>query len=95
MKGSKARTAASRTKTPDNRKQAVSKQDMAYISINSRPWANVYINGKLIKATPLIKYSLPAGKYKIQFKNSKFNIDKTFPIELKSGEHQRMIKNFN
>jgi len=96
MKGGKARTStAGKTRPQETRKQAVSKQSMAYISINSRPWANVYVNGKLVKATPIIKHSLPAGNYKIQFKNSKFNIDKTFPVELKPGEHQRMIKNFN
>lgn len=77
------------------KKSANNQKDVAYISINSRPWANVYINGRLVKATPIIKHSLPAGNYKIQFKNPKFSIDKTFPVELAPGEHQRMIKNFD
>lgn len=73
----------------------IAKDIEAFVSINSRPWANIYINGKLIKSTPIIKFSLPAGTHKIQFKNPKFNIDKVFPIELKPGEHIRMIKNFD
>lgn len=79
----------------EKNKPSVNAKEQAFISINSRPWANVYINGKLVKATPIIKHSLPAGSYKIQFKNPKFNIDKTFPVDLKPGEHQRMIKNFD
>ncbi|MGI6395117.1 MAG: protein kinase domain-containing protein [bacterium] len=70
------------------------KAEMATISISSTPWANIYINGKLLKATPIINHPLPAGNYKIQFKNPKFNIDKTFPVELKPGEHYRLPKNF-
>lgn len=73
----------------------IAKDIEAFVSINSRPWANIYINGKLIKSTPIIKFSLPAGTHKIQFKNPKFNIDKVFPIELKPGDHIRMIKNFD
>ncbi|HNW82113.1 MAG TPA: serine/threonine-protein kinase [bacterium] len=77
------------------KKSQIAKDIEAFISINSRPWANIYINGKLIKSTPIIKFSLPAGTHKIQFKNPKFNIDKIFPVELKPGEHIRMIKNFD
>lgn len=96
MKNAPAATTSQQAKKVETGKRpAVSQKETAFISINSRPWANVYINGKLIKATPIIKHPLPAGSYKIQFKNPKFNIDKTFPVELSSGEHQRMIKNFD
>jgi len=83
------------SKKDTKKSSGIAKDIEAFVSINSRPWANIYINGKLIKSTPIIKFSLPAGTHKIQFKNPKFNIDKTFPIELKPGEHIRMIKNFD
>lgn len=83
------------SKKDTKKSSGIAKDIEAFVSINSRPWANIYINGKLIKSTPIIKFSLPAGTHKIQFKNPKFNIDKTFPIELKPGEHVRMIKNFD
>lgn len=79
---------------PDNVSEKIAKNEESFISLNSRPWTNIYINGKFIKSTPIIKFSLPAGTHKIRFKNQKFNIDKTFPVELDSGEHIRMIKNF-
>jgi serine/threonine protein kinase len=95
MKNAPALPLQTPKKAEQGKKSATSAQEEAFISINSRPWANVYINGKLVKATPIIKHPLPAGSYKIQFKNPKFNIDKTFPVQLQRGEHQRMIKNFD
>jgi serine/threonine protein kinase len=95
-RGRSART-PSRTATSSSSGGASASQAQAaegFISINSRPWTNVYINGKFIKATPIIRHSLRPGKHKIQFKNKQFGIDKTFPIDIKSGDHQRMIQNF-
>ena len=69
--------------------------ESAYLTIASMPWANIYINGKLLGSTPISKHELPAGNYKIQFKNPKAGIDKTIPVELKPGEHQRIIKKFD
>ena len=59
------------------------------------PWANIYINGKLIGSTPISKHKLPSGSYKIQFKNPKSGIDKTIPVELKPGETKRLIEKFD
>ena len=94
-KNIKTGTNQTEPKKDTKKSSGIAKDIEAFVSINSRPWANIYINGKLIKSTPIIKFSLPAGTHKIQFKNPKFNIDKTFPIELKPGEHIRMIKNFD
>ena len=80
--------------SPISTKKAV-KSGKAFISINSRPWANVYIDGKLIKSTPIIKHVIDPGKHKIHFKNKKFNINKVYPVTIRNSEHKRMIKNFN
>ena len=96
MKGSKAKKSKrkQRASSKANRKIAP-KSGKAYISINSRPWANVYIDGKLIKSTPIIKHPIDPGKHKIHFKNKKFDINKVYPVIIKNSEHKRMIKNFN
>ncbi|MBR6245455.1 serine/threonine protein kinase [bacterium] len=75
-------------------KSAANSSETAYITIQSNPWANVYLDGKLIGSTPISKFALPAGSHKIQFKNPKSKIDKTFPVELKPGDHHRMVQNF-
>ena len=63
----------------------------AYITVNSSPWANIYIDGKLIGSTPISQHKLPAGNYKVQFK-TKNGIEKTIPVELKPGETKRIIE---
>ena len=92
-RGGRVAAPSARTGTAQAPAQAAKVED-GYISINSRPWTNVYINGQLIKATPIIKHPLRPGNHKVQFKNPQFRIDKTYPVEIKSGDHQRMIKNF-
>lgn len=79
---------------PEANKTPAVKEDSAFVSINSRPWTNIYIDEKLIGATPVINLPLAPGSYKIRFKNPKFNIDKVFPVELKEKEQQRIIKDF-
>ena len=97
LKPMKNAPAQSKSKKSDSSssKHAAENGDLSYLTINSMPWANIYINGKLIGATPISKHELPYGNYKIQFKNPKAGIDKTFPVELKPGEHQRIIKKFD
>ena len=87
----------SKSKKTDNSsvKSVAESGEPAYLTINSMPWANIYIDGKLIGATPISKHKLPAGSYKIQFKNPKAKIDKTIPVELEAGETKRLIEKFD
>ena len=87
----------SKSKKSDNSssKSAVESGEPAFLTINSMPWANIYIDGKLIGATPISKHKLPSGSHKIQFKNPKSKIDKTIPVELKPGETKRLIEKFD
>lgn len=87
----------SKSKKSDNSssRSAVESGEPAFLTINSMPWANIYIDGKLVGSTPISKHKLPAGSYKIQFKNPKSKIDKTIPIELKPGETKRLIEKFD
>ena len=94
MKNAPAQSKSKKSESSSS-KHAAENGDLSYLTINSMPWANIYINGKLIGATPISKHELPYGNYKIQFKNPKAGIDKTFPVELKPGEHQRIIKKFD
>lgn len=96
MKDSKVKKAKRKQKSASKTKRKKApKSGKAFISINSRPWANVYIDGKLIKSTPIIKHPIDPGKHKVHFKNKKFNINKVYPITIRNSEHKRIIKNFN
>lgn len=95
IKGSKNKAKSRRKTAYATPKSKAGKSGKAYISINSRPWANVYIDGKLIKSTPIIKRPIDPGEHKIHFKNKKFNINKVYPVTIRNNEHKRIIKNFN
>jgi hypothetical protein len=57
------------------------------ITIGSRPWAEVWIDGKNTnKHTPFADYKIACGKHKIAFKRSDLSIDKTESITVSPGE---------
>jgi len=60
--------------------------DHGYISINAKPWGDVYFNDIFIGTTPLIKKKLPTGKYQIQVKNENLKLSKNLVINLSSNE---------
>ncbi len=79
---------------PKKEVKSLSKEDSGTLSINSKPWTNVYIDGVFIKATPIFNYSVSAGDHKVKFVNQKFNIDKTFPVSVQAKENVKVIKEF-
>jgi hypothetical protein len=57
------------------------------ITIGSRPWAEVWIDGKNTnKHTPFADYKIACGKHKIAFKRADLSIDKTESITVSPGE---------
>lgn len=60
---------------PPSRKAAPassrSGRETGFLSLNTRPWAHVYIDGKkLAKPTPLIQYPLAAGEHEVRLVRS-------------------------
>ena len=57
------------------------------ITIGSRPWAEVWIDGKnTTKHTPFADYKIACGKHKIVFKRPDLQIDKVESITVSPGE---------
>jgi hypothetical protein len=55
----------------------------AYITVNARPWVQVFVDGKMVIAeTPLRRYKLPAGRHTLRFQNPpmKFQVEKAIDI---------------
>jgi eukaryotic-like serine/threonine-protein kinase len=55
-------------------------------TIGSKPWAEVWIDGKRVGLTPLIGHKVACGRRKVVLKNSDLGIEKTESITLKAGE---------
>jgi serine/threonine-protein kinase len=65
---------------------------MGTLSVQTRPWSKVYINGKFIKNTPLVRYQLKAGVYRVTVEDSTNNIKKDFRATIKAGQSTTLVK---
>jgi serine/threonine protein kinase len=63
------------------------------LRVNSRPWAQVFVDGKLIGVTPQRSISLPAGPHTLLLVNDEFSIRKTVEIEIKPGQVTTQVMN--
>jgi serine/threonine protein kinase len=60
-------------------------------TINTEPWAQVWINGKAIGVTPLFQIPMKPGEHTMRLENTDLNIDKTQKIVIKSAENLRLF----
>ena len=64
-----------------------------FLSVSTQPWTIVYIDGKKIRNTPLIKYPLPGGQHKVRLINTQFNINQSYTVIIVAGQVTKIIKN--
>jgi eukaryotic-like serine/threonine-protein kinase len=56
------------------------------LMLQARPPAEVFLNGKSIGHTPIMNYSVPAGRHTLTFVNEQFNVRKTVPVTVAPDE---------
>jgi serine/threonine-protein kinase len=56
------------------------------LQINSRPWANVYVDGQMVGHTPQMGLSLPAGRHTIKLENPTMNMSKSLSVTIHAGQ---------
>jgi hypothetical protein len=62
------------------------------ITIGSRPWSEVWIDGKnTTKHTPIADLRVPCGRHRLGFKRPDLQIDKTETITVRSGEKFKQV----
>jgi hypothetical protein len=66
----------------------------AYLSVGSRPWANVMLDGAEVGFTPIVKTRLFPGRHTVTLKTTDGR-KRSFKISLKPGEHGRVFGNFD
>ncbi len=62
------------------------------LSVQTRPWSTVYINGRKIKNTPIVNHSLKPGTYTVKLENPKYNIERTFRVKIRPGATTTLVK---
>jgi hypothetical protein len=56
------------------------------LRINSRPWSQVVVDGRVIGNTPQMSVTLEAGSHTVTLINSEFGYKKTLKVSIKAGE---------
>jgi hypothetical protein len=57
-----------------------------YLRVNSRPWATVSVDGRVIGPTPQMNIEVPSGRHTLTLVNDEFGITKTISVEVAPGE---------
>jgi hypothetical protein len=74
---------------------AVAKSGTGTLRINSRPWAQVIVDGKVVGNTPQLGLQLRAGKHKVKLVNEPMAMSKTIRVWIAPGETQTQILNLS
>ncbi len=61
------------------------------LRINSRPWSQVFVDGKLLGNTPQMNLSLSEGPHRISLHNPEFNLRKNLTVTIRAGEVETQI----
>ncbi len=62
------------------------------LRVNTTPWSQVFVDGRLIGNTPQMNIPLPAGQHTITLVNSEFNIRERVPVVIRSGQTETVIR---
>ena len=54
--------------------------------INSRPWSQVFVDGRLIGNTPIMGVPLQAGEHQVELVNAALNVRKTIQVKIKPDD---------
>jgi eukaryotic-like serine/threonine-protein kinase len=62
------------------------------LQVNSVPWSQVYVDGRLIGNTPQMGISLRAGSHRVTLVNPDFDIRHSFSVNIAAGETVRRVE---
>ena len=63
-----------------------------FLSVQTRPWTKVYIDGRFIRNTPLVRHQLPAGSHTVVCENPDFNITKKYRVTIRAGQTTTLVR---
>jgi hypothetical protein len=56
------------------------------LRLNSRPWSQVYVDGRLIGNTPQMNVALSPGSHSVKLVNPQLSMSKTFKVKIQNGK---------
>ncbi len=68
------------------RKKVVPATGKGTLTVNTRPWSEVWVDGRKLGLTPLAYKELPAGRHKLVLRNPRLKLKKTVWIRIQPGK---------
>ncbi len=62
------------------------------LSVQTRPWAFIYVDGELVSKTPVVDHELAPGKHIVTAKPEEAGLEKDFEVIIKPGQTTMLIK---
>ncbi len=70
-------------------------KEFGLLQVNSKPWTKIAVDGRDTGlTTPQLRIRLAVGKHKVTLSNSKFNINKTFTVTIRTDRPTRLVEKF-
>jgi PEGA domain len=63
------------------------------LRLNSRPWSQVFVDGRLVGNTPQMGLPLSPGNHSIRLVNAQMGLTKTFSVSVKTGQMVTKVVN--
>lgn len=63
------------------------------LRVNSRPWSQVFVDGKLLGNTPQMAIQLSPGNHNVKLINQPMGLTKTFSVSVKAGQTVTKVLN--
>jgi len=64
------------------------------MQLHTEPWTIVFIDGKVVGATPLFRDEIQEGTYRVRMLNEEFGIDCVENVSILTGERKKIFKKF-
>jgi serine/threonine-protein kinase len=71
---------------PDPPPRQTRRVAMGKLTLDTTPWTRVFLRGRKLGDTPLIRVSLPAGKHQLKLVNEEKKISTIIEVEIRSGQ---------
>ncbi len=81
--------------TPARHAEPYDGEDAAYLTLNARPWATIYLDGEMVRNTPLVDWAIAPGSHTLLLRcgNCVPPQEKTQEFSVEPGETHVSVRN--
>jgi hypothetical protein len=65
------------------------------LRVNSRPWSQIFVDGKAFGTTPRFNIALPPGTHTLELVNKEFGVRRSLDVTISPGKVETLVVNLN